>query len=106
MTLIDLCLPDFENCREEEQLCIVGSDVVGLFPSMQEKNTGKVVGDEVRNSDINLEGLDYQQVALYVRMNSCLTGNLDNLRRILPWRTKVKGTEPGMTNENVNSKDE
>ena len=90
--LTDLNIPDCEQCREKEQICIVGSDVVGLFPSLQERNTGKVVAEEVRESDKVLEGLNYQQIALYVRINKSLTGDLFSLRRILPWRRKVGGT--------------
>ena len=82
------------------------SDVVGLFPSLQERNTGKVVAEEVRESDKVLEGLNYQQNALYVRINKSLTGDLFSLRRILPWRRKLDGTLPGLTNVNVSSKNE
>ena len=67
------------ECREEEQVAVVGSDVIALFPSLQERNTGKIIAEEVRVSEMKLDGLNYQQISLYVRMNRDLTGDLRNL---------------------------
>ena len=101
-----LKINDCMECREDEQIAVVRSDVIALFPSLQERNTGKIVAEEMRVSEMKLEGLNYQQIALYVRMNRDLTGDLKNLWRVLPWRRKTGGVEPGMKNSNVNSKKE
>ena len=102
MEKIEECL----KCRYEEQVALVGSDVIALFPSLQERNTGKIVAEEVRLSDLKFEGMNFQMIALYVWINRDLTGDLAGLRRVLPWRRKSGGTEPGMKNIHINSKKE
>ena len=53
------------KCRYEEQVAVVGSDVVALFPSLQERNTGKIVAKEVRLCDLKFEGMNYQMIDQY-----------------------------------------
>jgi hypothetical protein len=55
---------------------------------------------------VKFEGMNWKMIALYVWINRDLTGNLKGLRRVLPWRRKTDGTEPGMKNVGVNSKKE
>ena len=48
-------------------------------------------------SKIEFAGFDYKQGLRYIVLNQHLTGDLKNLRKILPWRRKCGGTEPKMT---------
>jgi hypothetical protein len=52
------------SCRYEDQLALVGSDVVALFPSLQERNTGKIVADEDRQSEVKFEGMNWKMITL------------------------------------------
>ena len=38
-------------CRYKDQVAVVGSDFIALFTSLQERNTGKIVAEEVRQSE-------------------------------------------------------
>ena len=47
----------------------LGSDVVALFPSMKEINTGKGVSNQVRKSPLKVRVVDYMEVARYCAGN-------------------------------------
>jgi hypothetical protein len=55
--------------EDEEDLVMFGSDVVALFPSITEKTTGKIVREQADKSELKVEGLDYNQAALYISLN-------------------------------------
>ena len=79
---------------------MIGFDAVALYPSMKERNTANIcknqLVDIVGKGDIELKGIDMEQVTLYIRMNKNLTSNLGKLWKYLPFRKKSGGTEPGM----------
>jgi hypothetical protein len=91
--------------EEEEELFLIGSDVIALFPSLNLVRTGKIVTQQVEKSQIIIEGIDYMEVARYLVINKDKTSDLGELRRLLPWRKKKGGTEPGMKNKEVNKKE-
>ena len=39
-------------------VCILGNDVVSLFPSLDSKDTGKIVREEVQRSSIEIDGFN------------------------------------------------
>ena len=102
---------DCEHCGEgldekDLEVCLLGNDVVALFPSIKSKNTGKIVRKRVIMSSIKFEGFDWRLGARYVVMNKHLTSDLHELWGVLPFRRSNKGVEPGMSNKNVgNSKE-
>ena len=56
-------LDDCDECetswvREDYVLCVLGNDVVSLFPSLDSVTTGKIVRGEVENSTIEIEGFN------------------------------------------------
>ena len=85
---------------------MLGNDVVGLFPNIKSKNTGRIVREKVEKSDLEFAGFDYKQGGRYIVMNRGYTGNLKPLWNVLPWRRKNKGVTPGMTGKEVNSVDD
>ena len=89
--------------KKELERVLLGNDVVGLFPNIKSKNSGKIVREKVEESEIVFEGFDYKQGGRYIVMNKRYTGNLKPLWNVLPWRRKVGGTAPGMTGKAVNS---
>ena len=103
-----------EDCEEcgpgisarEMDVCVLGNDVVALFPSIKSKNTGVIVRKRIENSQLRIEGFDYKRGARYIVMNRKYTSALHELWGVLPYRRKAKGTEPGMFGKNVNNKKE
>ena len=98
---------DISRLREKpcEEIYMIGADAVALFPSLMGVRTGKIVRVRTEESEIILEGTDYKEMARYVRNNMDKTGDLEDLRSILPWRRKVGGKEPGMRNKEVLGKE-
>ena len=52
---------------------MTGCDAVQLFPSLRAAESGKAVRDAtiniITNTDFRVEGLDFKEIAKYVRMN-------------------------------------
>ena len=44
--------------REDYTLCIIGNDVVSIFPSLDSENTGKIFRQEVARSTMNIDGFN------------------------------------------------
>ena len=89
---------------EDQEICLLGLDVVALFPSMSSETTGKIIRKHVLLSPIKIEGFDWRQGARYVLVNKRYTSDLACLWGILPFRRKDKGTAPGMKSKDINSK--
>ena len=92
--------------KKDLERVLLGNDVVGLFPSITSKNTGRICRERVEKSELMFEGFDYKQGGRYIVMNKRYTGNLKLLWNVLPWRRKKKGTTPGMTGKAINSEDD
>ena len=103
-----------EDCEEcgpgisarELDVCVLGNDVVALFPNIKSKNTGIIVRKRIEKSPLRIEGFDYRRGARYIVMNRKYTSDLHELWGVLPYRRKTQGTEPGMFGKNVNDKNE
>ena len=87
------------------EMCLIGVDVIALFPNIKSKNTGKIVRNAVISSPIKIRGFDWKQGVRYILINKHLTGDLIKIWRLLPWKTKG-GVMPGMTNRKINDKNE
>ena len=101
-----------EDCKEcgppaeMEEMSLLGLDVVALFPSMSSKKTGEIVRSRIQKSKMKFAGFEWRRGAVYVVINKHLTGNLGALWKILPYRRKVGGTQPGMTSQGMMGKQE
>ena len=94
-----------EWVREDWEMCLVGNDVVALFPSIQSTSTGRIVRKEVEESPMQIEGFDHRLGAQHIAMNKKYTGDLAPIANILPWRSKAPGCAPGMKSKWVNCKE-
>ena len=100
---------DCEECGpgifwEEQEVCLLGLDVVALFPSMTAITTGKIIREHVRKSLMKIEGFDWRQAGRYIVINRKYTGGLDCLRDVLPWKRNKGNIAPGMKSKELNSK--
>ena len=86
------------------ELCLLGLDVTALFPSMTARRTGEIVRRRVMASKIDPKGFDWKLGATYIVVNRHLTSQIGDLWKVLPYRRKVQGREPGMTGEAMTSR--
>ena len=91
--------------REDYALCIVGNDVVSLFPSLDSENTGKIVREEVTRSTMSIEGFNMKLGVKYIAMNQEYTSNLEEIKELLPVRVTKPGVKPTMKSKWVNHKE-
>ena len=61
--------------EEDEQLYVIANDVVGLFPSLTSERTGRIVREQAEQSDLQIEGLDYMDIARYIQIERKKTGD-------------------------------
>ena len=85
-----------EVCQNmvEENMTLIGSDVVALFPSLTADRTAKIIRKEIKNSEIQLEGLDLQRARVYIVINRDTTDDLKEIEDVLPRRKSKNGTPP------------
>ena len=93
-----------EPPEERAELCLLGLDVVALFPSMSAKKTGEILRMRMMKSSLNVKGFDWRRGLVYIVINKHLTNNLGKLWKILPYRKKVGGTVPGMMSQAMQGK--
>ena len=103
----DLEMSEIVTSEEgNRKLIVVGNDVIGLFPAMQEVRTGGTVATQSMKNEMANKGLEYMEIARYCAINRHLCGDLSEVENVLPWRTKwgKGGKKPGMQNEEVKGK--
>ena len=104
-----VCMPDCTECgrgigEEELNIALEGYDVVGLFPALESVNTGKIIREEIKRSNMKVNGFNWRQAARYIVMNRKYTSDLESIEEILP--KSRSGKEKSMKNKNVNHKKE
>ena len=96
-------LAEFQQVNEKgiDQECFVGSaDVVALYPSLDIDSVVKVIGEMIMKSEVKLDGIDYEEVGLYLsihRKQDELKGL--GLQRICPKRKHKQGRPPTLTGQ-------
>ena len=50
---------------EEQQVYMIGADVIELFPSMTSVRTGRIVREKAIQSPIQYDGMNYREMARY-----------------------------------------
>ena len=86
-------------------MCILGLNVVGLFPAMKSKNSGQILRKQAVKIPIKGKGFKWKHGARYVRLNKHLMGDLGKVAKFLPWRRFNGREEPGMTSAEAVSVD-
>ena len=78
-------------------MVLIGCDVEALYPSLDAKECGDIVVEEVMRSSITWDGLDYLEGARMIALNRS-AGFCRNheLKRILPVRRSKTGHRPGV----------
>ena len=87
------------NEQSETENIIVGSaDVKALYPSLDVESCAAVVSEMFENSDVKVEGIDSEEVGLYLALNLS-EGELKNknISQFCPKRKSKNGAPPTIT---------
>ena len=87
-----------ENWDWQDDMMLLGSDVVALFPSLSATNTSKIVRKQVTKSPIVWQNIDHTWLRLYVHLNRNMTSDISKIEHLLPYKKKGRpGKESGMS---------
>ena len=100
-----------ENWDWRNDMMLLGSDVVALFPSLSADMTAEIVRRQVVKSPITWFNVDHTWLRLYVHLNANLASDISVIKHLLPFKKKGRrGKESGMSSSeckkrrlNVNS---
>ena len=100
-----------ETVDTDIKTVLIGCDAVALFPSLPAAESGRIVREAaikiVEQSGLSIRGVDYRELAKYVRMNlSDFEIRSRKLSRIVPVRRSNKGKMPGMTGKEATKRKE
>ena len=82
---------------EYEEMSLVGSDVVALFPSITAERSARIVRKEIERSEIVFEGFDDEKARAYINMNKEIISDYEDIAHLLPKRKAKTGTAPTMS---------
>ena len=75
-----------ENERQTKEIVVVAQDIISMFPRISENLAGRICYQAVLDTEIKFEGIDYEEVAIYVALNHTATSVPYNLRSLVPVR--------------------
>ena len=101
MSLYNPECPDHAEGKDRNTVVMVATDVVALFPSLDIEETSRICGQMAEWSDLEIEGVDYTEMLLYIRLNQEHAGDLGYLANFLPVRRSKGGTGPTMRNTQI-----
>ena len=83
--------------QEQEKLCLVGSDVKALFPSIKSEKTGQIIREAIQKTSITFDGFNQEKALAYICMNQELTTNIEEIAHLLPTRTSGRDSKLKMS---------
>ena len=82
---------------DKEPRMLLGVDAVGLFPSLDSEQSGKIVGEIYKESGMKIENVNYKELSKYVALNlSELEIRKRNMHTYIPVRKHKFGPRPGI----------
>ena len=90
-------VPEDPTEDEYEEMSLVGSDVVALFPSITAERSARIVREEIERSEIMFEGFDDEKARAYINMNKEIISDYEDIAHLLPKRKAKTGTAPTMS---------
>ena len=95
-----------EEVQDDNIKIVVGADVEGLYPALQDMEVANICYQAVLNTSIKFNNIDYRKGSIYVAMNMTEEErNIHPLGRVLPWRRSKTGSRPWVTGVMKNAED-
>ena len=86
-----------DSKRQTDEVVICAGDVISLFPRISHSLAGKCLYQAILETEINFEGLNYEEICLYIALNHTASSVPVNIRKLVPIRKYAKGKRPGIT---------
>ena len=85
-----------------DYVMILGCDAVSLFPNLRKEETVRELFTEVVDSKVDVRGLSWKEMGLYIAINSNLAEQEEwEVDNYVPERKYTKGPDSGMTSKDV-----
>ena len=86
-----------------EDLILLGTDAVGLFPSLDSQACAALIRSEYESTDkFTIESGDWRELMRYIVLNTSRSRVYkEGLGRCCPWRTGTRGRAPGIKSINA-----
>ena len=76
------------------------ADVVALYPSLDVDKVVEIIGEMVVKSEVQLKGIDYEEVGLYIAIHKNQNELRDiGIQRLCPKRKNKQGRKPNITGQ-------
>ena len=91
------------NCNDDvEDLVFFSTDVKSLYPSLQGEQCAAIVARLVRESDLKVEGVNWDQAVYYLALTLDRAKVIElGLDEVVPRWRKSRGRAPGITTKEV-----
>ena len=86
---------ELRDLKSGEGIVVASMDVSALYPSLDQRESAKIVRKEFEESGIEIEGVDWRLVALYLAVTVSREELLrEGLEHLVAKRRKMKGRKP------------
>ena len=83
----------FDNCK---YIVCIAFDAISLYPSLNGRETGKVVNKQLQECDIKFEDVNYLEISRYIASTSTVwEAQRMGVMKLLPTRRKNTGSKNG-----------
>ena len=103
-------LAEFDKLNKEgipEKAFIGSADVVALYPSLDIKEVTRVVGEMIEESNVEIEGVDYNEIGMYLAVNNEREElEREGIDEMCHKRIAQRGRKPTLTGQAKHSEEE
>ena len=87
-----------DKVRQTQEIVVCGADVIALYPNLKMTEAAQLCYEAILETDIDSDGVDYQEIAIYIAMNNTSEYLIPKaVKNLVPRKSKKKGPRPGMT---------
>ena len=76
-----------ENPEKHSPICLIATDNKALYPSLERRETTKIIRNMIEKTEINIENIDLDEILVYLKINENelrVQGSLNEIAPFLP----------------------
>ena len=55
-----------DKVRQTQEIVVCGADVISLYPNLKTTEAAQLCYEAILETDIDFDGVDYQEIAIYI----------------------------------------